>query len=80
MVDLDGDGRTDLFTFLPLPWGHCYTVRSLGNALAENVLWPEIVAPAATDMPFAGDVNGGGHADVITFAQGEGKVYVSRAP
>ena len=43
------------------------------------MLWPEAVAPQSTDVPHVGDANGDGRADVIIFAQGEGKVYVSLA-
>jgi hypothetical protein len=75
--DLNGDGKQDFFTFLPAPMAQCYTVRSQGTSMADNVLWPEAVAPVSTDVPFVGDVNGDGKADVIVFAQGEGKVYVS---
>jgi hypothetical protein len=35
--------------------------------------------PDARDKAFVGDVNGDGRADLIVFAQGEGKVYVSLA-
>jgi hypothetical protein len=75
--DLDGDGRQDFFTFLPLPWGQAYTVRSLGTAMADNVGWRERLLFADSDRAFVGDTNGDGKADIIVFAQDEGRVYVS---
>jgi hypothetical protein len=78
--DLNGDGRADFFTFLPMPFGQCYTVLSRGTSMAENVLWPEQVTYDDKSVPFVGDVNGDGRADIVVFAQSEGKVYVSLAP
>ena len=78
--DLDDDGRDDFFTFLPPPFAQCYTTLSLGTAMGANALWPESVAPLATDVPYVGDANGDGKADLIVFSQSEGKVYVSLAP
>ena len=78
--DLDGDGQDDFFTFLPPPFAQCYTVLSQGVGMGPNVLWREAVAPLSSDIPFVGDANGDGKADIILFAQGEGKVYVSLAP
>jgi hypothetical protein len=78
--DLDADGRDDFFTFLPPPFGQCYTALSQGTGMGANVEWRELVVPLSADLPFTGDVNGDGKADVIVFAQSEGKVYVSLAP
>jgi hypothetical protein len=76
--DLDGDGKDDFFTFLP-GFAQCYTVLSQGTRMGDNVLWPEAVAPDPTDVPFVGDANGDGKADIIVFAQAQGRVYVSLA-
>ena len=75
--DADGDRKDDFFTFMPAPMAQAYFVQSLGSGMGENRLWYEDVAPVATDVPFVGDVHGDGRADIIIFAQGEGKVYVS---
>jgi ELWxxDGT repeat protein len=78
--DLNGDSRDDFFTFLPPPFGQCYTAASLGTSMGPSVLWRELVVPLGTDIPYVGDVNGDGKADVIVFARNEGWVYVSLAP
>jgi hypothetical protein len=78
--DLDQDGRSDFFTFLPPSrGGDAYSVLSLGNAMGPNVLRADKIRLDDRDRVFVGDVDGDGRADVIVFAQGEGKVYVSLA-
>ena len=80
--DLNGDGKEDFFTFLPPPFAQAYSVLSQGTSMAGNVLWAEAVAPllGAGDNVYTGDVNGDRKADIIIFAQKEGKVFVSLAP
>ena len=75
--DRNGDGRDDIFTFLPLPWGEAYSALSRLNSIGVNERWPQILLASDRDIPFVGDVNGDHKADVIVFAQGEGRVYVS---
>jgi hypothetical protein len=81
--EIDRDGRDDFFTFLaPSRGGQQYTVLSLGTGMAPNVLAPDKVRVDALDRDrvFVGDATGDGKADVIVFAQGEGKVYVRPTP
>ena len=79
--DVNGDGKDDFVTFLPPPFAQGYVGLSLGTSLADSVLWGEAVAPllGAGDSVFLGDVNGDGKADLIIFAQKEGRVFVSLA-
>jgi hypothetical protein len=78
--DVNGDGKDDFLTFLPpARGGDYYTVVSLGSGMAPNILGSEKIRLNAADRVFAGDVNGDKMADIIVFAQSEGKVYVSLA-
>jgi hypothetical protein len=80
--DLNGDGKDDFFTFLPPPFAQCYTVFSQGTYMTDSVLWGQAVAPllGQGDNVYVGDVNGDGKADIVIFAQKEGKTYVAIAP
>lgn len=80
IADLDGDGRDDFLTFMPSPSAQVYGVYSEGSFLSDNVLWTESFAPSDTDVPYAGDVNGDGKADLIGFYQDQGRVYVLLTP
>ena len=76
-----GDRKDDFFTFLPPSrGGDYYTVVSLGSGMGPNVQGPAKVRVDNGDRVFVADVNGDRTADVVVFAQAEGKVYVSLAP
>ena len=79
--DFNNDGRDDFFTFLPAPFGQCYTAPSQGTQMGGNVLWMnEDLVYLDTDKPFVGDVNGDGKADIILFNQVPGVVKVVLTP
>jgi hypothetical protein len=74
--DIDGDGRADFATFLPVPYNQVYAVYSQGNSVSENYLIASSFPGTSADQPFPADVNGDGKADLVLFRQAEGKVYV----
>ena len=48
--------------------------------MTDSVLWEQFLTRYDSDVPFAGDANGDGKADIILFRQSEGKVYVTLTP
>ncbi len=82
IADLNGDGMADFFTFLPAPnAGQVYVVYSRGSFMSENYLWAQnFQSGMGADLPFAGDVNGDGMADLISFRQSEGRAYIALTP
>jgi hypothetical protein len=75
--DVNGDRKDDFLTFLPPSrGGHYYTVISRGDGMGPNHLGAQKVRLNDSDRVSVGDVNGDRMADIVIFAQAEGKVYV----
>lgn len=78
--DLNGDGRTDVTTFLPPDFGDVFAAFSQGSFFADAFLWEAAVIRSDAEHPFLDDANGDGKDDVIIFSQDRGFVYVSISP
>ncbi|WP_154814281.1 DUF2961 domain-containing protein [Actinophytocola xinjiangensis] len=76
--DFDGDGRDDVAVFTGGAQGDVFVSLSNGVAFVQEVwLWHNNFA-IGTEVAGAGDVNGDGRDDVITFTRGDqADVYVS---
>jgi hypothetical protein len=76
--DFDGDGRDDIVTFTRGALADVYVALSDGTRFAqEGWLWHDNFAVGA-ELPGAGDVNGDGRDDIVTFTQGTAAdVFVS---
>ncbi|MBB5868283.1 hypothetical protein F4553_001662 [Allocatelliglobosispora scoriae] len=67
--DFNGDGKDDIATFTHDTAGDVYVALSTGSSFGAGIKWHEFFAPAG-EFPAAGDVNGDGKDDIITFTQG----------
>jgi Protein of unknown function (DUF2961)/FG-GAP-like repeat len=76
--DFDGDGRDDVAVFTGGAQGDVYVSLSNGVSFVQEAwLWHNNFA-VGTEVAGAGDVNGDGRDDVVTFTRGStGDVYVS---
>jgi hypothetical protein len=76
--DVNGDGRDDAVVFTRGTLGDVYVSLSDGTRFVQNAwLWHDYFA-LNTEIPFTGDVNGDGLADIITFTRGDlADVYVA---
>ena len=80
IADYNGDGRADLLSFMPPDIGQIYLALSEGNQLSAPRLLSYNLAIQQADIPFMGDFNGDGKADLVVFRLSEGKVYVMITP
>jgi hypothetical protein len=75
--DVNGDGRDDIITFTRGSSGDVYVALSTGGGFGPGTLWHNNFS-YGSEIPAAGDVNGDGRDDLITFTQGtSGDVYVA---
>ncbi len=75
--DFNGDGLSDIATFLRGTSGDAYVSLSDGTKFGPSVIWHDLFA-TGDQMPVIGDINGDGKDDVVAFARGgSGDVFVT---
>jgi len=77
VADVNGDGKDDLLTFTRGDQGDVFVALSDGTKFGPGMKWHDAFS-FRTQIPAAGDVNGDGKDDLITFSRGDqGDVYVA---
>ncbi|MEV0274744.1 DUF2961 domain-containing protein [Hamadaea sp. NPDC050747] len=69
LADVDGDGRDDVVAFTRGTTADVVVWRSTGSSFGSAVRWHDTFAYGA-ELPGAGDFDGDGRADVVTFTGG----------
>jgi hypothetical protein len=70
VADINGDGLDDILTFLRGTSGDVYVALSNGNGFVGTALkWHELFGQNQ-ELPFAGDMDADGDADLVLFQQG----------
>lgn len=64
--DFDGDGRTDIATFVPSS-GRVWVALSTGTGFGPSSVWHSSFLTSATQVPWVGDVDNDGQDDIVLF-------------